>query len=311
MEHTCPHCGQVLPEGASFCPHCARSLRLPEQVEAPVRMWRRRRWAILTAVVVLAAALVLWGCLRPKGLPEALPEGPTEAVILQEDENGQCTLSAEVLQEWFPEVTAMSFDGTSITSDNIDDYLVETFQMAALVSSRGANGGGGEHSIFNARNNGSNRHCLLLFDTNLHLMGYFIGQPQNLGDGQWQLDVTLCDYDFTKLYEKELAAFESEWESLFSNYIAPEDIPSSGALWYLKGYNTGKASTLQQSDAQLYHLWRVYNGPTRENQCRELARLEQDLPDEGRWMCYLLLDGNNELVGYTMLDTNGNGGETL
>lgn len=302
MKHICPHCGAELPEKASFCPYCASSLQPRQSMEAPARLRRRSLLPVLAALLVLAVALVLWGFLRPKG--------PTETVILQEDENGQCIVSAEVLQAWFPEVTAMDFSSTSITSDNIDDYLVETYHMAALVSNRGANGAGTDHSIFNARNNGSNRHCLLLFDTNLHLMGYFLGQPKNLGDGQWQLDVTLCDYDFTKLYEKELAAFESEWESLFTNYIAPEDIPSSGAMWYLKGYNTGKASTLQQSDAQLYHLWRVYNSSARENQCRELARLEQDLPNEGRWMCYLLLDGNNELVGYTMLDTNGNGGET-
>ena len=305
MKHICPHCGAELPDRASFCPHCASSLQTRQSMEAPAFLRRRSLLPVLAALLVLAVALVLWGCLQPKGLPK----GPTEAVILQEDENGQCIVSAEVLQTWFPEVTAMNFGTTSITSDNIDDYLVDNFQMAALVSSQGTEGSGTERNMFNARSNGSSRHCLLLFDTNLHLMGYFIGQPENLGDGQWQFDVTLCDYDFTTLYEKELSSFDAEWESLFSNYIAPEDIASSGAVWYLKGYNTGKTSTLRQSDAQLYHLWTVYNSPTRENQCRELERLEQDLPDEGRWMCYLLLDGNNELVGYTMLDTNGNGGE--
>ena len=307
MKHICPHCGAELPDMASFCPHCARSLRTPELVEAPVHRRHRRLWAVLPVVVVLAAALVLWGCLRPRGLPK----GPTEAVILQEDENGQCLVSTEVMQAWFPAVMNIAFGTTDITGDNIDDYLADSFQMAFAVANRGTESPSDERSIFNARNNGSNRHCLLLFDTTLHLMGYFIGQPHNLGDGRWQLDVTLCDYDFTRLYEKERAAFEAEWESLFSNYISPEDIASSGAVWYLKGYNTGKTSTLQQSDAQLYHLWKVYNSPNREYQCRELARLEQDLPDEGRWMCYLLLDESNDLVGYTMLDTNGNGGGTL
>lgn len=306
MKRTCSYCGADLPDGASFCPHCASSLQARQSIEAPAFLRRRSLLPVLAALLVLAAALVLWGCLRPRGLPK----GPTEAVILQEAENGQCIVSAEVMQVWFPEVTNIAFGTTDITGDNIDDYLVDSYQMAFAVATRGTEGPSDERSIFNARDNGSNRHCLLLFDTNLHLMGYFIGQPHNLGDGRWQLDVTLCDYDFTKLYEKERAAFEAEWESLFSNYIAPEDIASSGAVWYLKGYNTGKTSTLQQSDAQLYHLWKVYNSPNREYQCRELSRLEQDLPDEGRWMCYLLLDGNNKLVGYTMLDTNGNGGET-
>lgn len=306
MKHTCPRCGAELPEGASFCPHCASSLQTRQSMEAPAVPRRRSLLPMLAALLVLAASLVLWGWLRPKGLPK----GPTEAVVLQTDETGRCTINVELLQAWFPEVTAMNFGTTSLTSDNIDNYLTDNFQLAALVSSQGTEGSGTERNIFNARNNGSNRHCLLLFDRNTHLMGYFIGQPKNLGDGQWQFDVTLCDYDFTKLYKKELAAFDAEWERLFSNYIAPEDIDSSGAVWYLKGYNTGKTSTLRQSDAQLYHLWSVYTSPTREDQCRELERLEQDLPDEGRWMCYLLLDETYELVGYTMLDTNGNGGET-
>ena len=39
-----------------------------------------------------------------------------------------------------------------------------------------------------------------------------------------------------------------------------------------------------------------------------LNALEEFLPNEGRWRCYLLLDADYDLLGYTMLDHQGNGG---
>lgn len=35
------------------------------------------------------------------------------------------------------------------------------------------------------------------------------------------MQVTLCDYDFTELYEEQLAEFTADQDSLFQNYIAP------------------------------------------------------------------------------------------
>ena len=91
--------------------------------------------------------------------------------------------------------------------------------------------------MFSARSSGT-RVCLLMFDRNTHLMGYFIGEPIQVSEGQWQMDVVSCDYDFTQLYEDQLAAFEGSWEEDFSNYIPPEEIESSGVVWFLNGYNT-------------------------------------------------------------------------
>lgn len=223
--------------------------------------------------------------LRPEP-PTGLPTGETTPVVFQEDENGMVKVTPEYLEEFFPTLTCIDFGTTTQTSDNIDDYLVDSFQMAQLVSSRGAESAVGDYGMYNAGNDSNNRVALLLFDGNTHLMGYFISSPTSLGNGKWQMDVVSCDYDFTELYEKELAAFEGSWEDDFSTYIPSEEIASSGAVWFLKGYNTGKGPVLREDDAQIYALWHTLHGPELERQCREIERLAEFLPNEGRWMCY-------------------------
>ena len=306
MEHKCPNCGAALPEHASFCPHCAQSNRGREKARVPAHLWRRGlKWVLLLALVAAVGAGA-W-TLRPEPAAGGLPAGEITPVIFQEDENGKVKVTPDQLRESFPTLTGINFSTTSTTSDNIDDYLVENFQMANLVSSRGAYGTDEEWGMFSTRSSGT-RVCLLMFDRNTHLMGYFIGEPIQVSEGQWQLDVVSCDYDFTPLYEEQLAAFEGSWEEDFSNYIPPEEIGSSGVVWFLSGYNTGKGPVLREDDAQIYHLWQALHSAGLARQCREIERLEEFLPSEGRWRCYLLLDADYDLLGYTMLDYQGNGG---
>ena len=296
MEHKCPHCSTVLPEHASFCPHCAQSVRDRESAGVPAHLWRRGlKWAAALALLAAACAYFLW-------------PAKTTAVILEEDENGMVAVTPELLESYFPTLTGINFGTTTQTSDNIDDYLLDSFQMAVLVASRGSQSSVGEWGQFRAGQDSNNRVYLLIFDQNTHLMGYFTGSPTHLGDGRWQMDVVSCDYDFTQLYEKQLASFEGNWEEDFSNYIPPEEIKSSGAAWFLSGYNTGRGPVLREDDAQVYHLWRTLHAPEMERRCREIQRLEEFLPSEGRWRCYLLLDADYDLLGYTMLDYQGNGG---
>ena len=299
MDHVCPHCGAPLAEGASFCPHCAQSIRAPEPIQVP-KPRRRFPWvvALILVVVIAAGGWYFFG---------RNPASETVPVIVEENEDGKCVVDADLMRSYFPEVTYINFGTTSLTSDNIDDYLINSFQMAQLVSSRGTTGSDGEHGSFNADKAPGSRLCLLLFDRNTHLMGYFLGEAQQVADGQWQMDVVPCDYDFTDLYEEQLAAFEAGWEEMFSNYIAPEDFESAGVTWFLKGLNTGRGPELREDDSQLYHLWITANSPEPERQFREIERLEESLPNEGRWMCYLLFDSNDQLLGYTMLDSQGNG----
>ena len=306
MEHKCPHCGAALPEDASFCPHCAQSVRDRETANVPAHLWRKGLKWVLILVLIVAVGAGAWA-LRPEPAAGGLPAGEITPVVFQEDENGMVKVTPDQLREYFPTLTGINFSTTSTTSDNIDDYLMENVQLAHLVSSRGAAGTDEEMGMFSARSSGT-RVCLLMFDQNTHLMGYSIGEPIQVSEGQWQLDVVSCDYDFTELYEEQLAAFEGNWEEDFSNYIPPEEIDDAGVVWFLNGYNTGKGPVLREDDAQIYHLWAMLHSPELERQCYEIQRLKEFLPNEGRWRCYLLLDADYDLLGYTMLDYQGNGG---
>lgn len=66
----CIHCGAALPEGASFCPHCATTQLQRHAMPMPRRI---RRWPVLAACLVLAA-LCLTLALRQN---TASPETPT------------------------------------------------------------------------------------------------------------------------------------------------------------------------------------------------------------------------------------------
>ena len=57
---SCPHCGAQLPEGASFCPFCARSVKERREVHPPRYIPGRALRCALLALVLLAAALT--GC---------------------------------------------------------------------------------------------------------------------------------------------------------------------------------------------------------------------------------------------------------
>ena len=303
MEHSCPNCGAPLPEGASFCPHCAQNIRPRKLVAIPTHLWRKGLKWMLTLAVLIAAGLYLY--LRPGN--GGMPAGEVVSVVLAEDENGMFDVTAERMREYFPQATHINFRPTTLVSGSIDDYLIDSFQMAALVSSQGDSGSDGEWEPLIPDEAADSRLCLLLFDRNTHLMGYFIGSPTHLGEGQWQLNITLCDYDFTGLYLKQLSAFEEGWQTAFPSHIPPEELESSGAVWFLSGYSTGRGPVLRKDDAQVYHLWTVLHSPEIQRQCRGIQQLEEFLPSEGHWKCFLLLDADCRLLGYTLLDSQGNG----
>lgn len=61
----CPHCGAPLPEGASFCPHCARSIRSRQAVKPPSRLWRSALQRAAVLALVIAVVLALYVCCTP------------------------------------------------------------------------------------------------------------------------------------------------------------------------------------------------------------------------------------------------------
>ncbi len=297
----------------------------PREKTAPApaakpRRKKKKALGIAAAVVLLAAAgfLLLPRLLGGAGISPARDlhvtapgDGETVVFTVEEDEEGVCIVTPELVRDQIPGVEYMNLDGVPDMGDDIDSYLINSFQMAMLVSSRGQYGSEGEWGSFDADTASKRLQCLLLYDSKFHLMGHAVGAPEAAGDGQWQLEVTLCDYDFTALYEQQLSDFEAQWEETFANYIAPEDIEDSGAEFFLTGYNTGRGPTLLPGDAQTYHLWAQYTSPYVEQHCREMDRLQDRLPRDDRWRCFLFLDEDYQLLGYTMLDSTGGGGQAV
>ena len=299
IQHTiaCPHCGQPLPGEAAFCPHCAKSIRLRQPYPIPLRRWRRRwmAWAVLAAILA-----VLTVCFWPW-------RATTVSVFITEDATGTCVVDRETVQTYLPQATVISFNGANGPDTSLEDVLISSFQMATLIVSNGKDRATGEWGYWTPDDNPSAPYSLLIFDSGLHLMGYFIGIPQPAGENRWELKVTLCDYDITPLYQQQLAAFQAERSAIFTNFIPPERVADCGAAWFLKGYSTGHSGILIENDPQAYYLWTTYRSPSLERWRHPLEQLPQHLPDSSRWMCYLLLDAHNGLIGYTMLDHQGTG----
>lgn len=59
MSKKCINCGAQLPEGASFCPHCAQSQIEKAEVKPP-RLWRKKALIAACCVLVLALALLVY-----------------------------------------------------------------------------------------------------------------------------------------------------------------------------------------------------------------------------------------------------------
>ena len=64
MEHVCPHCGRPLPEGASFCPGCTKSINRRERPSPPRPISRRALYAVAALLILLAVCFGIWltGC---------------------------------------------------------------------------------------------------------------------------------------------------------------------------------------------------------------------------------------------------------
>lgn len=56
MSKKCIKCGEILPEDASFCPHCTTVQTEKKEIKTP-RKWRKKA---VIGVAVLAVAAVYW-----------------------------------------------------------------------------------------------------------------------------------------------------------------------------------------------------------------------------------------------------------
>lgn len=67
MEKQCSHCGAALPEAASFCPYCARSVNRRTRVKVPAPVpWRKVLRVVLPLLVVAGLLLGWYLVTRPK-----------------------------------------------------------------------------------------------------------------------------------------------------------------------------------------------------------------------------------------------------
>lgn len=84
---SCPYCGEPLPPGASFCPHCAQSVGRKQIIQPPTHLWGKIARRVLAAAVVLAvlgAAVWAW-------MPKTY-EGRGEVIYTDDDGTYQLLL---------------------------------------------------------------------------------------------------------------------------------------------------------------------------------------------------------------------------
>jgi len=283
-----------------------------------------KKWVlpvILAGVVLVAAVVFLVPTLTGGGggsggvpsLPTfggggtvVMPSGEdTVKLVMQEDSDGYCYVTEDMIRQLFPEMSYFQFAGVPNMGEDIDEYIKDSFYMARLIASEGDSGGGDSYSVFNAGNDASSPRSLLIFSDRTTLCGYAVAAPKSEGGGEWSLTVTRCSYDFSDLFARQMEAFYNHGGY---DYIAPDDVEKSGATQFLYAYNMSNAS-VQSNITQLYHLWNQEQSPYLERHLRTMERWENFVPsgtqEQQRWRFYLLFDENNEVLGYTVRCNNG------
>ncbi|MCI8678740.1 MAG: zinc ribbon domain-containing protein [Lawsonibacter sp.] len=89
QQKPCPHCGAQLPDTASFCPHCARSVNQRKEIHPPRRLPRRVIRGALLALALAALALTAWHYTRPR----VYDNGTAEVIYTDSDGSYQLLLN--------------------------------------------------------------------------------------------------------------------------------------------------------------------------------------------------------------------------
>ena len=92
MEKKCPYCGAPLPEEASFCPHCVKSINRRSQPQKPLLIPVKVLRGILLCGVLAVLAGVLYLSTRPQTV-----EGMGE--VYYTDDDGTYQLVTNVTQD--------------------------------------------------------------------------------------------------------------------------------------------------------------------------------------------------------------------
>ena len=155
MKQQCPHCGTELPQEASFCPYCAKSINRRREASRPHPIPLKLRWTALAAVLILLVSALAVFALRPKtydGLGEvfytdqdgtyqlvfAWANAPTEAVPdrwLEEEAGGEfrfpCMMYVNHVESGANAAPAFRKKVASISAEIIQDNDLEHPMMCS------------------------------------------------------------------------------------------------------------------------------------------------------------------------------------
>ena len=223
----------------------------------------------------------------------------TVDLIVQEDSSGNCEFTEAQLRQLVPEMGFFNFGAyVPDLGGDVKAYVKDSLHMAWLVTSGGTANGGHMSATWNLSENGI--FTLLLYRDFTTLCGYFVGSPENLGNGQWRMEITLCDYDFTPLYEEQAAGYQAAPQL---PEISQYDIASCGAAWYIEPVSQLSGSDDFTDRVRLQSLWSRVTSPYISRFCAPIT----DLPNSARWaaperpMTFLLLNDNMQSLGYVTI----------
>ena len=129
------------------------------------------------------------------------------------------------------------------------------------------------------------------------LCGYFVGRPLELGQGKWQLEITLCDYDLT-----DMIICQAENMEVLSGIpeISQYDIPSAGASFFLEPVSQVQGGAYAESAMKASMAGRLTSEYLAEYASEiESFPLAAKGASEGNERCFLLLDGSFAPLGVT------------
>ena len=145
----CPHCGAVLPDEASFCPSCAKSVVIREKSRSHSRLPARIRYGLLAALAAVLLAVLIWSL-----PPKTYDNGTAEALYDTKGRTYQlCIAWADTPTVPFSDrytSTAVNFDGrypsllfindASTGEDAAEEFLSQVERISAEFVSLSADG---------------------------------------------------------------------------------------------------------------------------------------------------------------------------
>jgi len=227
--------------------------------------------------------------------------GETVTVQLMEEGEDFYSMDVENLKDVMPDVVSLDSFSSAVLGHDLDDYIPHSRKMAHWVASGDASAHRSQRVGFNTQS--SSMRCLLFFSDETTLCGYAFFWGGETEDGVMDLEITLCDYDLTGIYGQLSDEFAGVNMFTRLKEIAPKDMEAEGVaqVCSIDSVNTTHAFGEQ---LQGYYLWiKTSTGVGLSNNCAPLDWAQENwfAPEEDRIACYLLLDENYEVLGYTRI----------